>query len=308
MSLDLDGLRAAVAAHGQVVRILVADIRGSTPREAGASMLVWHSGQNGSIGGGALEWQATVQARDCKAPQILRLPLGPTLGQCCGGSVTLVLEPFDAARLEALRLQDGAAVRPIGQSPRAPAPHLDAAAVRSPRIIDGWLIEPLSRPERRVWIWGAGHVGRAIIDVMSPLPQLALTWIDFSQDRFPPALPPNVLPVANQAPAALVLQAPADAEHLVVTHSHALDLALCDAILRHGFASLGLIGSATKRARFLGRLTALGHDAATLGRIRCPIGMPELGKHPQVIALGVAVALLANRPTEAPSPPRSETN
>jgi xanthine dehydrogenase accessory factor len=86
--------------------------------------------------------------------------------------------------------------------------------------------------------------------------------------------------------------APTDAEHLILTYSHALDLDLCHRLLRRGFLSCGLIGSATKWARFRSRLTALGHDAAAVGRIRCPIGDPALGKHPQAIAVGVAAELL----------------
>jgi xanthine dehydrogenase accessory factor len=105
-------------------------------------------------------------------------------------------------------------------------------------------------------------------------------------------VPAGVAAVPAAEPAALVPFAPRDADHLVLTRSHAVDLALCDALLRHGFASLGLIGSLTKRARFHARLRALGHDAAQISRIACPIGDPALGKHPQAIAVGVAAALL----------------
>ena len=297
MSLDLPALRDAVAAHGRVVRVLVATVRGSTPREAGASMLVWPGGQSGTIGGGALEWQAAARARACRGPETLRLPLGPTLGQCCGGSVTLVLEPFDAARLAALNVHGDMAARALGGDAGGPMPAPTARA--RPTLHAGWLFEPLARPQRTLWIWGAGHVGRALATVAAPLPELAITWVDFAPDRFPPNPPAGVVPRWADDPTALVADAPRDAEHLIVTHDHALDLALCHALLRHGFARLGLIGSATKRARFRHRLAALGHAPEAVDRIQCPIGDPALGKHPQAIALGVLTDLLRNPPAPA---------
>ncbi len=103
----------------------------------------------------------------------------------------------------------------------------------------------------------------------------------------------TVVPAAD--PAVLADHAPAGAEHLVLTYSHALDLELCHRLLRRGFAACGLIGSATKWARFRARLAALGHEAAAVSRIRCPIGEPGLGKHPQAIALGVAAEMLRAR-------------
>ena len=98
------------------------------------------------------------------------------------------------------------------------------------------------------------------------------------------------LPAAD--PARLVAHAPRHAEHLVLTYSHALDLELCHRLLAHGFRHLGLIGSATKAARFRARLQDLGHSAAAISRIACPMGDKSLGKHPQAIALGVGVAFL----------------
>jgi xanthine dehydrogenase accessory factor len=120
-----------------------------------------------------------------------------------------------------------------------------------------------------------------------------MTWVDTDLDRFPANLPANtrVLPVAD--PARAVALAPTDAEHLILTYSHALDLDLCHQLLTHGFASCGLIGSATKWARFRARLAALGHTLSAIARIDCPIGDPALGKHPQAIAISVASSLLS---------------
>ena len=296
MGFDLEGLRSAVAQHGPVTRVVIAAIKGSSPREAGAAMLVWAGGQAGTIGGGALEFEATEAAQRGQTG-LSHHALGPELGQCCGGAVTLLSETYDAARLDALAAD--VVARPVTEgTPMPMALHRLLALARSQgkalatQLLQGWMIEPVHRPTRSLWIWGAGHVGRALVDVLSPLPDLALTWIDTGPERFPNTVPDavTILPAAN--PADLVRFAPAQAEHLILTYSHALDLELCHRLLGHGFRACGLIGSATKKARFRKRLAALGHGPAQIERIACPIGDPALGKHPQMIAVGVAAALL----------------
>lgn len=233
------------------IRITVTRTAGSAPRDAGTSMIVWADRQDGTIGGGALEWEATLEARrmlrEGRATQSRTVPLGPDLGQCCGGSVTL-----DWAL-------NGAQAAPTAAS---------------------------------LWIWGAGHVGRAIVNVMAPLPDYAITWVDTDSARFPNDIPQGVTSVPAADMPRLANHAPANATHLIVTYSHEVDLALCHTLLTRGFASAGLIGSATKWARFRSRLASLGHTNAQISRIACPIGQPELGKHPTAIAVGVAVALL----------------
>ena len=303
MSFDREALAAAIARHGTVARVVIAEARGSVPREAGAAMLVWEGGQEGTIGGGALEWEAAARARAALAggdTRVDRLSLGPSLGQCCGGAVVLVTETWDAARLEtvsepvvvARALPGGHAVRPLGVA-RALARARDDGTGIVTRIVDDWLIEPVAAPDRHLWIWGAGHVGRAIVDVMAPLPGLAITWIDTAPERFPDHVPDGVVEFVAASPGDAVPRAPSNADHLVLTYSHALDLELCHRLLTHGFRSAGLIGSATKRARFRKRLAELGHEAARIDRIACPIGDPDLGKHPVAIAIGVAAAFLA---------------
>jgi len=163
-------------------------------------------------------------------------------------------------------------------------------AMIAPQMVQGWFVEQIAPPARQVWIWGAGHVGRAIVSVLSPL--VAITWVDTGLDRFPDVIPDGVRVLPAVDPVAAVKLAPKDGEHLILTFSHVLDLALCDALLRHGFGDCGLIGSATKWARFRARLAALGHSPAEIARIACPIGDPDLGKHPQAIAIGVAVAMM----------------
>lgn len=297
--IDLSGLDEALVRHGRVARVVVAGVEGSTPREAGAGMLVWAQGQAGTIGGGALEWQAVAAARAMLAAggaRVDRMALGPGLGQCCGGAVTLVTEVFTALPQE----QAGLVVRRVaGETamPLAVARMIDRARARGEapgvRLVHGWLVEPVAVPVRQIWIWGAGHVGRALVGVLAPLPGVAITWVDVARERFPEMLPAGVECRWADDPGALVSQAPAGAEHLVLTFSHALDLDLCHRLLQHGFGQAGLIGSATKWARFRSRLGGLGHAPDAIARIRCPIGDPALGKHPQAIAIGVAAEFLA---------------
>ncbi|MCC7322044.1 MAG: xanthine dehydrogenase accessory protein XdhC [Rubellimicrobium sp.] len=308
MSLDLPALAALVADHGQVVRVLVLRTAGSTPRERGTAMLVWddgrsggHSGgQSGTIGGGTLEWEALGRARamlrEGRWRETETLPLGPALGQCCGGAVTLFLERFDRNTLPATLPH----ARPLTATP-APRPARLAQALarwlpgQEAAELDGWLIEGAPAPRRPLWIWGAGHVGQALVETLAPLPHWAITWADVAPDRFP-ALPARAGTQVTILPAAdlprVAAHAPVDAEHLILTMSHEIDLALCHALLLRGFAACGMIGSATKRARFRSRLARLGHGPAAVARIACPIGDPALGKHPQAIAVSVAAALL----------------
>lgn len=303
---DLPALQQAIAAHGAVARVVVAAHDGSSPREVGAAMLVWAKGQSGTIGGGALEHEATRTARAMLAAggtRLDRTPLGPKLGQCCGGAVTVLTEVFDASTLphpEAgviARSTDGRAM-PLAVKRILARGRGEGVAPRA-TLIQGWMVEPVAHPDRHLWIWGAGHVGRALVSVMAPLPGLAITWVDVAESRFPDGIPPNVLCRAAPDAAQLVPDAPLQAEHLILTFSHALDLELCHRLLVHGFARCGLIGSATKWARFRSRLAALGHNPASIGRIDCPIGDPSFGKHPQAIAVGVAAAFLHGRQTNA---------
>jgi len=281
MTFDLDRLREATAAHGRVVRIVVVQTAGSVPRAAGTSMLVWEGGQSGTIGGGRLEFEAVAAARrQTHGATLKTVPLGPALGQCCGGSVTLVAEAFTHDSLPdslpyARQIGPAAATRPDG-----------TGFVWK----NGWLIEGAPSP-RDIWIYGAGHVGRALVNVLAPLPDVAITWVDTAADRFPNTVA-HVTPLVAHAPEAVVGYAPDHAEHLILTYDHQIDFALCHALLQRRFESVGLIGSATKWARFRKRLALLGHSQEEIGRIACPIGETGLGKHPQQIAIGVAMTML----------------
>ena len=299
---DPGALGAALAAHGRVVRVVIAGHDGSSPREVGASMLVWEGGQAGTIGGGALEFEAASKARGMLGAggvSVQRVALGPALGQCCGGSVTLWFEVLERVPEPVA----GMVARGPGAMPLAVKRILAAARGQGVRpgvaLVEGWLVEPVAEPGRQVWVWGAGHVGRALVGVLAPLPGMAVTWVDVAAGRFPETVPEGVTVLPAADPALLADHAPPGAEHLVLTFSHALDLELCHRLLRRGFRSCGLIGSATKWARFRSRLAALGHDPTAVARIRCPIGEPAFGKHPQAIAVGVAAQMLRAAPVAA---------
>ncbi len=312
MSLDRAELETAIAAHGTVTRVVITGFAGSAPRETGAAMLVWQTGQSGTIGGGALEHQASNRARALlpdQTPhlrQTLALPLGPALGQCCGGMVRLLLERLSATELAAIPVS-GLYARPLS-SGTAETPLAVSRALRlarsgmphAPALDHNWFIEPMAAPVTPLWLYGAGHVGRAIARVFEGLP-FQLHWIDTDRTRFPEDLPTHATILAAANPADVVGYAADNAIHVVLTYSHALDLELCHRILSRPFGQLHLIGSATKRARFAHRLRALGHADAAIARIVCPLGVKSLGKEPGAIAVGLAAALLAvqARPAES---------
>ena len=235
---------------------------------------------------------------------VVHYPLGPALAQCCGGAATLGFERWDQAKLDALPDPETTPLyaRPLGaiseiplamRSLRKAARSGKGAAFLFQPGEPPWLAEPLTPALTPLWVWGAGHVGRAVTRVFEGLP-FAVTWIDDAPSRFPEPLSPHVRALPAPDMAATVALAPGDAAHLVMTYSHAMDLEIVHAILARGtFARLGVIGSASKAARFRGRLAALGHGPETVARMDCPIGLagPEGlkgGKAPAEIAVSVA--------------------
>jgi xanthine dehydrogenase accessory factor len=256
----------ALRAAGQAVLVMIVEARGSAPRGAGAAMLVCETATLGTIGGGATEHAAIQAARamlGAGAPETRDYPLGPALDQCCGGYLRVAFAPLRAA--DAARFETGeAALWPGGPV---------------------WREGP---PPRPALIYGAGHVGRALVAALAPLP-FALRWIDARAGATAGA-PPGVAAIETPLPEAEAAAAPPGAFHVILTHSHALDLEIAAAALaaRPGF--VGLIGSATKRATFARKLRDRGLDPAGL---TCPIGLPGLSdKRPAVIAASAAADLL----------------
>lgn len=261
MARWLEALTAAERDNQPAVLVTVLAAKGSTPREAGAKMVVTADGLAGTIGGGNLEHQCETAARallttGLDAPSTRDFPLGPALGQCCGGHVTV-------------------------------------------------LFEVLRPPKLHIALFGAGHVGKALVKLLADLP-CRVTWIDPRPEALPPNLPANVTPLRTAQPAQAVTGLPPGCILLVMTHDHQLDYAIAAAALaRVDLPVVGLIGSATKRARFASRLA---REGLALDHLLCPIGLPNIdGKQPAVVALSVAAQLLQlqaqlPRPSVIPMP------
>ena len=262
-------LQVAEAEQAPWVRVTLSRVRGSAPREQGTCMLVGATQTRGSIGGGHLEFKAIATARELRArwaagepagPHVESHALGPALGQCCGGHVELRLDPAASGSL------------------------------------------PVPAPLFHLQLYGAGHVGRALVRALRPLP-CTIDWIDEREQEFPPdalasdagaSWPSSLRVLAVDAPEAEIATAPPGAFYLVMTHSHDLDFRLGETILRRSdLAWFGLIGSATKRARFVRRWRERGVSDEALKRLVCPVGIPGIpGKAPEVIAASVAAQLL----------------
>ncbi len=287
-----------LAAFGPVAMISVLATEGSAPRGAGTRMLVTAEAAHGTIGGGALEFRATEQARAVLAHaagtwRVQDYPLGPLLGQCCGGRVRLLIEHVDAAALGWLSaaadgrtlvtvLQPGRAERHVSDGPASPLPARGDMPREGSR-----LAETIGAARRPLYLFGAGHVGQAIARHLGGLP-LNLAWFD-TRPQFGTIAGVTIVPESAIGPC--VAEAPEEAALIILTHDHALDYRLTQAALtRSPLAFTGLIGSQTKRARFLARLARDGVAAEARARLTCPIGLPGVtGKEPDVIA----VALLA---------------
>jgi xanthine dehydrogenase accessory factor len=302
--------------QGQAVLVTVAMVEGSGPREPGAKMLVDAARLYGTVGGGHLELRAAEIARAMLAsgapPRLERFALGPSLGQCCGGVVHLAFERLEADHADLLAQRHGQDSFRLSCLDGEPATALfdDAgrqlAGASAPQFAhtrcthvmqEGsgrrWLVDPLFAPRAHLMLFGAGHVGAALVRALAALP-CRVTWVDERDDLFPAVLPANVAVEATDTPEALVAKASAGTSFLVMTHSHALDLRLSEAILsRPGADWFGLIGSHTKRKQFEHRLRARGFGQARIDAMVCPIGLPGIGgKAPAVIAASVAAQLL----------------
>jgi xanthine dehydrogenase accessory factor len=249
----IEALAAAEASGTPAVLVTVLRVAGSTPREAGAKMVVTADEARGSVGGGNLEWKALELARallaaaDEPQPVVREFALGPSLGQCCGGTASLLFEPIVPAR---------------------------------------WHIA----------VFGAGHVGKALVKVLADVP-CRVTWIDARHAEFPDELAPSVARVLADSPDEAVADLAPGGDVVVLTHDHQLDLRIVEAVLRRGDQRyLGVIGSGTKRAKFRARLAQRGLAPEVVDRMTCPMGVDGIrGKHPAVIAIAIAAQLLQLR-------------
>jgi xanthine dehydrogenase accessory factor len=297
----LSALRA-IAPHEPVAMVSVLATEGSAPRGAGTRMLVTANALHGTIGGGSLEFRAVEQARAILArhPGAWRVqdyPLGPLLGQCCGGRVRLLVEQIDRAALGWLdqatagsmlvsTLTPDGVMRSVetDAAPKAPSARGDRPAAGAK------LVEMIGERRRPLYLFGAGHVGQAIARHATGLPFVP-AWFDTRAEL---AGIEGVTVVPDETIEACVGDAPDNAAVLILTHDHGLDYRLTRAALDRGaVAFVGLIGSATKRARFLSRLERDGVPSAARALLTSPIGIAGVaGKEPDVIAIATLAQLL----------------
>ncbi len=330
MRFWVNALRTVREEGAPYVLVTVVKADGSTPRGIGTRMIVTKDRLGGTIGGGHLEYKATSVARDLLAKgaqqcEVQHFPLGPSLGQCCGGHATLHFEPCTApapwldALADAVENNTGGVfvtgtasnqshhlfVSPTGVTGGLEDEAATAAAERKARTLlgregdpafdedTGLLFEPVKGEDLRIVLFGAGHVGRALVAIFGGMP-CHVQWIDSRPEQFPADIPDNVTVTVADAPEYEIANAPTGAYFLVMSYSHALDFALCEKILERGdFRYLGLIGSKTKRARFENRLRHKRAEPELLQRLTCPIGIDGIGgKHPGEIAVAVAAEIL----------------
>ena len=301
----LTALRA-IAVREPVAMVGVLATEGSAPRGAGTRMLVTADTLHGTIGGGQLEFRAIEQARAVLALppgnwRVQDYPLGPLLGQCCGGRVRLLVEHVDRSSLDWLddasegavlvsKLTQDRIIRSID-----PAALPQTLSARGNRPDAGAIIaETIGERRRPLYVFGAGHVGRAIARHATGLP-FRLAWFDTRPEY---EATEGVAIVGDDTIETCVADAPDDAALLILTHDHGLDYRLTRAALGRGdLAFVGLIGSATKRARFLSRLERDGIAAEARARLTSPIGIGGVpGKEPDVIAVATLAQLLQLRP------------
>ncbi len=320
----IDELSDLTAAGERVVLVTVAGIRGSAPREVGAKMIVTASDTFGTIGGGQLEYQCTRIACDMlgddETPALRKFPLGSTMGQCCGGVVDILFEPIASELppwLRDLRALHGQREKAViatdlrGESakcvitatdvygaPKAAMPQVVTRARdslesgRTAHRIDDWFFENVVGTDLNIAVFGAGHVGSAVVRSLSAL-DCNIRWIDSRRGIFRGA-PSNVRTIESAQPALEVAAMPPGSCYLVMTHSHAIDFDVCDRILRRPDAIYcGLIGSLSKRRRFEKRFRAQGLQDKDLERLTCPIGVSGIsGKKPAEIAVAAAAEVL----------------
>ncbi len=315
-------VRERLARGENVAVVTVLNIAGSAPRSAGARMIVGADSADGTIGGGNLEFAAAALARQLLADvehgrqQREHYGLGPWLMQCCGGAVDLMVETFTTAPAwlqaavdapqDSLLLGElrGDGEKKTVFAAGAPPIELSAEDYRGlPKILrrggGDYFLEHLAPRQTPLWLFGAGHVGKAVVNALAPLP-FTITWLDSRAGMFPHALPSTVTKLCTGDLPAAAKKIPPDAFALVMTHSHPLDEDICAQLLQGKTAWLGLIGSRTKQRRFASRLKKRGIPESKVQSLTCPIGLPGISdKTPAAIALSVAAQLLMEREKSA---------
>ena len=266
---DIDKIKIV---RNNIILATIIKAKGSVPRNENVSMAVSSSKQYGTIGGGELEYQVIKESNDllnnfdCNQ-KIIELPLGPTLGQCCGGFVKIQLSKFKNGKNLLLKHD---------------------------------LKEQIINQNQNLYIFGAGHVANALLSKLDGV-GFNIFVIDSRENFISKINTDYVFPILAKDPTIIIKNAPSKSYYLVLTHSHQLDLSICDSILKkNNFTFIGLIGSKTKKIRFTKRLIEIGHDVNSIDKIECPIGIQSIeGKEPDVIAISIIARLLEYKSSSA---------
>ena len=259
---DIDKIKIV---RNNIILATIIKAKGSVPRNENVSMVISSSKQYGTIGGGELEYQVIKESKallnnlDCNQ-KIIELPLGPTLGQCCGGFVKIQLSKFKNGKNLLLKHD---------------------------------LKEQIINQNQNLYIFGAGHVGNALLSKLDGV-GFNIFVIDSRENFISKINADYVFPILAKDHTIIIKNTPSKSYYLVLTHSHQLDLSICDSILKkNDFTFIGLIGSKTKKIRFTKRLIEIGHDKNLIDKIECPIGIQSIeGKEPDVIAISIIARLL----------------
>ena len=235
------------------VLVTLVGVSGSTPRNSGTKMVITADNIYDTIGGGHLEHKTIAHAHKMLASgeetqQLEHFQLGSQLGQCCGGSASVLFEYFAASTVN-------------------------------------------------IMLFGAGHVGKALVNILSGLP-CKVHWVDSREQEFPSAAEMqgyhNVKQVVSEFPCDEIAAMPANSYYIVMTHNHQLDFELCQTVLaRQDFRYLGLIASDTKWRRFQQRFKHREIDPKLVARMNCPIGLSAVpGKKPMEVAVSIAAEII----------------
>jgi len=328
-----DILQEHIRSGYATILVTLATAKGSTPRNVGSHLLVTEKGIIGSIGGGTLEYRAVNRARQLlkeeqPQPEILDLPLGPELAQCCGGRVTVLLSPLSQKDTEWLQALTGPEVSHTDQAllttwqnntlSRTIIRNLQSMEIQDHSLSDLFrrfqqsdkpefeeieknglhfsLIEPIFPFDFHITLFGAGHLGQAIVNILKTLP-CHIDWIDERAELFPADLPDRVTVKNDLRPTLYCEDIPEGSFVLVMTHDHQLDFDICEKLIKNNiFSFIGLIGSETKSRRFRKRFKLKGIDENKVNGLVCPIGEQEIGgKLPAEIAISVAADILKRK-------------
>ena len=326
----LQDISKALEYNSAIVRVSVIKAVGSAPCRIGSTMTITRSAFSGTVGGGALELAALKEARGMLLEPSNALkdgwqrwrrdfPLGPALGQCCGGRVWLLFERLTVAEASVIgtivraHSENDILLRPLSAGypmeysgnreagvskwpPRLRSVVQEMLSGKRPRTamaVDEWFLEPLGQCREILFLYGAGHVGRAVVRAFEGLP-FEIYWVDTVSERYPDPFPRGVNQLVSANPADAVQYAPPGSWHVVMTFSHAIDFDVCQAVLTRGdFIYAGVIASKTKRARFVRKLREAGLADSIVSSLHAPIGLDQLdGKEPAEIAISLAADFL----------------